>query len=60
MQSVFILGECMMHVDKNADGYVMDQNVDWISGEIAYVPLGERIRSKRSLYMNPFLFYFLF
>ena len=29
-----------MHVDKNADDHVVDQNVDWISREIAYVPLG--------------------
>ena len=35
----------MMHVDKNTDGHVMDQNVDWISRKIAYVPLGGRIRS---------------
>ena len=48
----------MMHVDKNADGHVVDQNVDRISGEIAYVPLGERIRSKCSSYMQPFFFFF--
>ena len=46
----------MMHVDKNADRHVVDQNVDRISREIAYVPLGERIRSKRSSYMQPFFF----
>ena len=34
----------MMHIDKNADGHVVDQNVDRILGDIAYVPLGERIR----------------
>ena len=38
----------MMHVDKNADDHVMDQNVDRILREIAYVPLGGGIRSKRS------------
>ena len=48
----------MMHVDKNVDGYVMDQNVDRISREIAYIPLGERIRSKCSSYMQPFFFFF--
>ena len=47
----------MMHVDKNADGYVLDQNVDRISKEIAYVPLGERIKSNRSLYMQAFFFW---
>ena len=25
---IFNRDECMMHVDKNTDGYVMDQNVD--------------------------------
>ena len=39
MQSVFSRGECMMHVDKNADDHVVDQNLDRISREIAYVPL---------------------
>ena len=39
MQSVFNRGECMMHVDKNADDHVMDQNMNRISREIAYVPL---------------------
>ena len=29
----------MMHVDKNANGHVVDQNVDRISREIAYLPL---------------------
>ena len=48
MQLVFNHGECMMHVDKNADDHVVDQNVDQISREIAYVPLGGGIRSKRS------------
>ena len=48
MQSIFNHGECMMHVDKNADDHVVDQNVDRISREIAYVPLGGGIRSKRS------------
>ena len=45
-------GECMMHVDKNADGHVLD--VDQISREIAYVPLNGRIRFKRSSCMQPF------
>ena len=49
----------MMHVDKNADGYVLDQNVDRISKEIAYVPLSGRIRSKRSSCMQSFFFFFL-
>ena len=53
MQSVFNRGKCMMHVDKNADGYILDQNVDQISREIAYVPLSGRIRSKRSSCMQP-------
>ena len=48
-----------MNADKNADRHVMDQNLDRISREIAYVPLGERIRSKRSSYMQPF-FVFVF
>ena len=59
MQSVFNRDECMMHVDKNADGYVLDQNVDQISREIAYVPLSGRIRSKRSSCMQPPFFFFL-
>ena len=50
----------MMHVDKNVDSHVVDQNVDRISGEIAYVPLGERIRSKHSSYMQSFFFFFFF
>ena len=49
----------MMHVDKNADGHVVDQNVDQILGEIAYVPLGGGIRSKRSSCMQFFFFFFL-
>ena len=57
MQSVFNRGECMMHVDKNADGHVLDQNMDRISREIAYVPLSGRIRSKRSSCMQPFFFF---
>ena len=59
MQSVFNRGECMMHVDKNADGHVLDQNMDRISREIAYVPLSGRIRSKRSSCMQPIFFFFL-
>ena len=38
MQSVFNRGECMMHVDKIADDHVVDQSVDRILREIAYVP----------------------
>ena len=61
MQSVFNHGECMMHVDKNTDGHVVDQNVYRISKEIAYVPLGGGIRSKRSSCMKFFFFcFFLF
>ena len=47
----------MMHVDKNADDHVVDQNVDRISREIAYVPLGGEIRSKRSSCMQFFFFF---
>ena len=53
---MFNRGECMMHVDKNADSYVVNQNLDRISREIAYIPLGGRIRSKRSSCMQ---FFFL-
>ena len=49
----------MMHVDKNADSHVMDQNVDRISREIAYVPLGGEIRSKRSSCMQFFFFFWV-
>ena len=42
-----------MHVDKNADGHVVDQNMDRISREIAYVPLSGRIKFKRSSCMLP-------
>ena len=59
MQSVFNRGECMMHVEKNADDHVVDQNVDRISREIAYVPLGGGIRSKCSSCMQIFFFFFL-
>ena len=55
LQSVFNRGECMMHIDKNADGHVLD--VDQISREITYVPLNGRIRSKRSSCMQPFSFW---
>ena len=58
MQSVFNRGECTMHVDKNADDNVMDQNVDRISREIAYTPLGGGIRSKRSSCMRANFFFF--
>ena len=47
----------MMHVDKNADVYVLDQNVDRISKKIAYVPLSGRIKSKRSSCIQPFFFF---
>ena len=47
----------MMHVDKNVDDHVLDQNVDQISREIAYVPLSGRIRSKHSSSMQPFFFW---
>ena len=57
MQLVFNRGECMMHVNKNVDGHVLDQNVDRISREIAYVPLNGRIRSKRSSCMQIFFFF---
>ena len=57
LQSVFNRGECMMHVDKNADDHVVDQNVDRISREIAYVPLYKGIRSKRSSCMQIFFFF---
>ena len=58
LQLVFNHGECMMHVDKNANDHVVDQNVDRISREIAYVSLNGRIRSKRSSCMQPFFFFF--
>ena len=60
LQSVFNRGECMMHVDKNADSHVMDQNVDQISREIAFVPLGGEIKSKHSSCMQFFFFFFFF
>ena len=59
LPSVFNRDECMMHVNKNADDYVVDQNVDRILKEIAYIPLGERIRSKHSS-CSFFLFFFPF
>ena len=46
----------MMHVDKNVDDHVVDQNVDQILREIAYVSLGGGIRSKRSSCMQFFFF----
>ena len=52
MQSVFNRGEYMMHVDKNADDHVLDQNMDQISREIAYVPFSGRIRSKQDMLTN--------
>ena len=58
MQSIFNRGECMMHVDKIADGHVLDQSVDRISREIAHVPLSGMIRSKRSSCMQPPFFFF--
>ena len=48
----------MMHVDKNVDGHVVDQHVDKISKEIAYVSLGGGIKSKRSSCMQMFFFFF--
>ena len=57
LQSVFNRGECMVYVDKNANNHVVDQNVDRISREIAYVPLGGGIRSKRSSCMQIFFFF---
>ena len=54
LQSVFNRGECIMHVDKNADGHVVDQNAERILREIAYVPLSGRIRSKGSSCMQLF------
>ena len=51
-----------MHVDKHVDDHALDQNVDRISREIAYVPLSGRIKSKRSSCIQPFflfLFFFL-
>ena len=59
LQSIFNRGECMMHLDKNADDHVVDQNVDRISREIAYVPLGGGIRSKRSSCMQFFFFFWM-
>ena len=56
LQSVFNHGECMMHVNKNADDHVVDQNVERISREITYVPLGGGIRSKHSSCMQFFFF----
>ena len=57
LQSVFNHGESMVHVDKNVDGHILDQNVDRILRKIAYVPLSGRIRSKRSSCMQPFFFF---
>ena len=48
MQSVYNRGECMMHVDKNADDHIVD--MDRISREIAYVPFNGRIMSTRHAY----------
>ena len=44
----------MMHVGKNANGHVVNQNVDRILGDIAYVPLGGGIKSKCSSCMQFF------
>ena len=52
LQSVFNHGECMMNADQNVDWHVVDQNVDQISREIAFVPLGGRIKSKYSSCMQ--------
>ena len=48
----------MVNTNKNADCHVVDQNMDRILREIAYVPLGERIRSKCSSNMQLFFFFF--
>ena len=48
----------MMHVNKNANNHVVDQNVDQISREMAYVPLGGGIKSKCSYAFNFFFFFF--
>ena len=50
----------MMHVDKNADDHVVDQNVDQILRKIAYVPLGGGIRFKRSSCMQYIYIYIYF
>ena len=59
LKSVFNYGECMMHANKNAECHVVDQNVDRILREIAYEPLGRRIRSKRSSCMLFFFFFWM-
>ena len=56
LQLVFNRDECMLHVDKNAYDHAVDQNMDRISMEIAYVPLGGGIRPKRSSCMQFFFF----
>ena len=60
LQPVFNRGECLMHVDKKAYDHVVDQNVDRISREIAYVPLSGGTRSKCSSRMQIFIFIFYF
>ena len=60
LQSVFNRGECLMHVDKNADDHVVDQNADRISREIAYVPLDGGTRSKCSSRMQIFFLILFF
>ena len=55
LQSAFNRGECMMHLDKNTDGHVVD--VDRISREITYIPLNGRISSKCYSCMQPFFFW---
>ena len=59
LQSVFNRGEYMMNADQNVDRHVVDQNVDRISGEIAYIPLGGRIKSKCSSCMQFFFFFWM-
>ena len=54
----------MMHVDKNANGHVVDQNVDRISREIAYLPLvggsGLKVVHACNLFfLSLFFFFFL-
>ena len=46
LQLVFNRDKWMMNANQNVDRRVVDQNVDKISREIIYIPLGERIRMK--------------
>ena len=60
MQSVFNRGECIMHVDKNADGHVLD--VDQILREIAYIPLnrGSGLNVVHACSLSLLLFFLFF